>query len=73
MMKGRLAKLKEKLSGTLRWMSTLADVERSYKNKLTLHLSQINFRVFLRRVSKTIICSDCASLRQSLLCALIYN
>ena len=37
----RLAKLLEKPSGTLWWMSTLVSVERSYGNKLTLYLSQI--------------------------------
>ena len=37
----RLAKLLEKPSGTLWWMSTLVSVERSYRNKLTLYLSQI--------------------------------
>ena len=40
-MKGRLAKFKAKSSGTLRWMSTLACVESSYRNKLKLYLSQI--------------------------------
>ena len=37
----RLAKLLEKPSGTLWWMSTLVSVERSYRNKLMLYLSQI--------------------------------
>ena len=35
-----LAKLLEKPSGTLWWMSTLVSVERPYRNKLTLYLSQ---------------------------------
>ena len=37
----RLVKFEEKPSGTLWWISTLAGVERSYRNKLTLYLSQI--------------------------------
>ena len=37
----RLAKLLEKPSGILWWVSTLVSVERSYRNKLTLYLSQI--------------------------------
>ena len=37
----RLAKLLEKLYGTLWWMSTLVSVERSYRSKLTLYLSQM--------------------------------
>ena len=37
----RLAKLLEKPSGTLRWMSILVSAEISYRNKLTLYLSQI--------------------------------
>ena len=37
----RLAKLLEKPSGTLWWVSTLVSVERSYRNKMTLFLSQI--------------------------------
>ena len=36
-----LAKLLEKPSGTLWWVSTLGSVERSYRNKLILYLSQI--------------------------------
>ena len=34
------AKLLEKPSGTLWWVSTLVSVERSFRNKLTLYLSQ---------------------------------
>ena len=37
----RLAKLLEKPSGTLWWVSKLVSVMRSYRNKLTLYLSQI--------------------------------
>ena len=37
----RLAKLLEKPFGTLWWVSILVSVERSYRNKLTLYLSQI--------------------------------
>ena len=37
----RLAKLLEKPSGTLWWMSTLVSNARSYRNKLTLYFSQI--------------------------------
>ena len=37
----RLAKLLEKPSGTLWWMSTIVSVQRSYRNKLTLYLLQI--------------------------------
>ena len=37
----RFAKLLERPSGTLWWVSTLVSVERSYRNKLTLYLSQI--------------------------------
>ena len=37
----RLAKLLEKPSCTLWWVSTLVRVERSYRNKLMLYLSQI--------------------------------
>ena len=37
----RLVKFEEKPSGTLWWISTLAGVERSYRNKLTLLFSQI--------------------------------
>ena len=44
-MKGRLqfwfAKFEERSYGTLLWMSTLAGVEKSYRNKLILYLSQI--------------------------------
>ena len=75
----RLAKLLEKSSGTLWWMSTLVSVARSYKGKLKLYLSQIKphliniSEVSREKSQKTIICSGCASLRQSLLSALIYN
>ena len=74
-----LAKLLEKPSGTLWWMSTLVSVERSYRNKLTLYHSQIKphliiiSEVSLEKSQKTVICSSCAFLRQSLLSALIYN
>ena len=37
----RLVKLFEKPSGTLWWWSTLVSVERSYRNRLSLYLSQI--------------------------------
>ena len=37
----RLAKLLEKPSGTLWWVSILVSFERSYRNKPTLYLSQI--------------------------------
>ena len=37
----RSAKLLEKPSGTLWWMSTLVSIARSYRNELTLYLSQI--------------------------------
>ena len=75
----RLAKLLEKPSGTLLWVSTLVSVERSYWNKVTLYLSQIKphliiiSEVALRKVTKMVICSGCAYLRQNLLYALIYN
>ena len=75
----RLAKLLEKPSGTLWWMSTLVSDKRSYRNKLTLYLSQIKPQsIIISEVSqeksqKTVILSGCASLRQSLLSALIYN
>ena len=36
----RLVKLLENPSGTLWWVSTLVSVERSYRNKLTLFISQ---------------------------------
>ena len=75
----RLAKLLDKPSGTLCWVSTLVSVERSYRNKLTLYLPQIKpHLIIISEVSqekwqKMVICSGCASLRQSLLSALIYN
>ena len=73
------AKLLKKPSGTLWWMSTLVSVERPYRNKLTLYLSQIkphliiNSEVSQEKSQKTAICSGCVSLRQSLRSALIYN
>ena len=75
----RLANILEKPSGTLWWMSTLVSVERSYRNKLTIYHSQIKpYLIIISEVSremaqKTVICSGCASLGQSLLSALIYN
>ena len=75
----RLVKLLEKPSGTLCWVSTLVSVEKSYRKKLTLYLSQIKphfiiiSEVSREKSQKTVICSGCASLRQSLLSALIYN
>ena len=75
----QLAKLLEKPSGTLWWVSTLVSVERSYRNKLTLYLSQIKPHLIIiseiswEKSQKTVICSGFASLRQSLLSALIYN
>ena len=76
----RFAKFLEKPSGTLWWMSTLVSVERSYRNKLTLlYHSQIKPHLIIisevsrEKSQKTVICSGCASLRQSLLSALIYN
>ena len=74
-----LAKLLEKPSGTLWWMSTLVSVERSCRNNMTLYLSQIKPNLIIisevsqEKSQKTVICSGCASLRQSLLSALIYN
>ena len=73
----RLEKLLEKPSGTLGWMSALASVERSYRNKLTLYLLQIKSHLIIilevsrEKSQKTVICSVCVSLRQSLLSALI--
>ena len=75
----RLAKLLEKRSGTLWWVSTLGSVKRSCRNKLTLYFSQIKphliiiSEVFLEKSQKTVICSGCALLRQSLLSVLTYN
>ena len=75
----RLAKLLEKPSGTLRWMSTSVSNARSYRNKLTLYLSQIKphlitiSEVSQEKSQKTVISSSCASLHQRLLSALIYN
>ena len=75
----RLANLLEKPSGTLWWVSTLVSVEKSYRNKLTLYISPIKphliiiSEVFREKSQKTFICSGCASHRQSLLSALIYN
>ena len=75
----RLAKLLEKPSGTLWWRSTLFSVERSYRNKLTLYLSQIKphltiiTEVSREKSQKMVILSGCASLRQSVISALIYN
>ena len=42
-----LAKLLEKPSGTLWWMRTLVSVERSYRNTLTLYLSQIKTHLII--------------------------
>ena len=75
----RLVKFEEKPSGTLWWISTLAGVERSYRNKLMLFLSQIKPHLIIiselswKKSQKMVICSGCASLRQSLLSALVYN
>ena len=75
----RLVKFEENPSGTIWWISTLAGVERSYRNKLTLFLSQIKPHLIIiselswKKVAKTVICSGCASLHQSLLSALVYN
>ena len=74
----RSAKLLEKPSGTLWWMSTLVSDERSYRNKLTLYILQIKphliiiWEVSQEKSQKTVIWSGCASLRQSLLSALTY-
>ena len=75
----RLAKLLEKPSGTLWLVSTLVSVRRSYRNKLTLYISQIKPHLIIisevsrEKSQKMVICSGCASLCQSLLSALIYN
>ena len=75
----RLAKLLERSSVTLWLVSTLVCVERPYRNKLTLYPPQIKpHLVIISEVSreksqKTVICSGCGSLRQSLLSAFIYN
>ena len=75
----RLAKLLEKPSGTLLWMSTFVSVERSYRNKLAIYHSQLKPHLIImsedskKKSQKTIICSGCASLRQSLLYSFIYN
>ena len=75
----RLAKLLEKPSGTLWWMSTLVSNARFYKNKLTLYLSLIKPHLIIisevsrEKSQKTVISSSCASLHQRLLSALIYN
>ena len=66
----RLAKFLEKHYCTLWWMSTLFSVEGSYRNKLTISLTNKatlahHFRGFLRKVTKTVICLGCASLHQS--------
>ena len=75
----RLAKLLEKSSGTLWSMSTLVSVARSYRSKLMLYLSQIKPHLIIisevswEKSQNTVIGSSCASLRQSLLSALIFN
>ena len=74
-----LAKNLEKPSGILWWMSTLVSVEKSYRNKLTIYHLQIKPHLIIisevsqEKSQKTVICSGFASLRQSLLSALIYN
>ena len=74
----RLAKLLEKTSGTLYWMSTLVSVERSYRNKLTLYLSQMKPHLIIisevsREKSQKRLCVQVVRLSDSLLSALIYN
>ena len=70
----RFAKLFESPSGTLCWVSILVSAEKSYRNKLTLYPSQIQphliiiSEVFLEKSQKTVICSGCAALRQSVVC-----
>ena len=73
----RLAKLLEKPSGTLWGVSTLVSVERSYRNKLTLYLSQVKPHLIIisevsrEKSQKMVICSGCASLSKSVVCTYI--
>ena len=76
----RLAKYFEKPSSTLWWMSILVSVERSYRNKLTLYLTNKAsldhyFRGFLRKVTKNgYLFRLCASLSKYAICTYIqYN
>ena len=68
------------MKGTLVLCDRLAliGVARSYRNELTLYLlnkAKLNhhFRALRRKAIQTVTSSGCASLRQSLLSALLYN
>ena len=76
----RLAKLLERLSGTMWWMSTLVSVEKPYRNKLTLYISQIKpHLIIITEVSreshkKGTLFRLCVSLSKSAICTYIqYN